>query len=269
MRIAKHTIQAALLAAALTTCFPARGWITCTSSEYCPSDENCVSGECVPVGQANEPVAPPPAPPAPEPRQSWFLAYVSAATVFGIPGTGSWSSSSPHLPLDYASGNYSPQFHTGTYLSAYFVPVPLIQIGAYGRYLTGASKVTVAMDGPNEATISSRVFTSDWGIGISLKLGGRPVDEVWLGGIIDVGGVFFRSDRDDTAIRRQNGFDNCLRLGLDWILTPPGGFRMGLTAGAGIEYAAWMNGKVRSDSDIETSWSWIQPVVLVGVLLGG
>ncbi|MDD5308674.1 MAG: hypothetical protein PHU25_15260 [Deltaproteobacteria bacterium] len=201
-----------------------------------------------------------------KPRQPWYSWYAAVAAVVGLPGAGSWSSVSPPWPdHDFASGTYTPQVRSGINLSAYFVPDPHGHIGLYGRYLTGPSDMTVSGT-DNHA----RVFASDWGLGVSLKLGGRPVDSLWLGGIFEVGGVSFRSDRNDSAILEQSGFDGGIRLALDWIMTPPGGFRVGLTASAGFEFAMiYLDDDVRSDSDIQTTWDWLQPVVLVGVLFGG
>jgi hypothetical protein len=213
---------------------------------------------------AGEPVEPPPAPPSPKPESPYLSAYFSATAAIGLPGRGNWSSKMPSGGWDFATGGYYPQYRTGSYLSAYWVPVRRLQFGLYGRYLTGASEITETETGSTDT-----VFTSDWSAGVSIKVGGWPKDSVWLGGAADIGPVFFRANRDEPAVRTQSSLDSCLRLGLDWFLTPPGGMQMGLTASVGIEFTALVNGKVRSDSNIETSWSWIQPVVLVGVLFGG
>ena len=195
----------------------------------------------------------------PRPR-NWFSGYISLAGLSSFRSWGGYKIADTDVDLSLSSTGIG-----GVHLAGYYVISDSFHIGAYISYVAGEEI----------AEYHRQLFKSEnsnLGSGLSLKLGKRVSERIWLGLALDLGANYItRGESAEGTI----GVQAFPRLEIDVMAVDERGFKLGLTAsiGAMIEPIAVGENStltIANDHAPRDYRTWnVRMGMLIGVVFGG
>jgi len=251
----------------------------CTRDLDCKGDRICEDGKCVspPPAPAPQPVAPQPAPPPPAPVYAyppqqpvepvergpieWFKkGYAEANLSVVFHAWGRWWMENDNWDGEMEDQELETEAWPGFRLAGYGAPTENFHIGGYYAIKGGDGDAQWdAADESGDAKANS--------LGLTLRLGGRVAERVWLGASADLGIYLLRLDYDDSEI--LVGVEAYPRFVVDIMLIDNGSVRFGLVAALGVVTAPFIKGKALDDNDDLYVRGWYAgPMMTIGLMIG-